>query len=150
MKLRELGSVCLAPVVLAGYVYASDFYTKVNPQTSATTGHGQIVEVQTCERGIGLDLKATTNGLYGGGLQYGFVYDRGSWSASFIPKAGLSYVDHPVRELPQRFQFGVGAQVLVGYQRVRMGVELWHLSNAGFTYPNIGLNNIAIMGGWVF
>lgn len=110
-----------------------------------------MIEVQTCETGLGFDAKAATNGLYGFGLQYGFSHQFGDdYRVTFTPKAVLSYTDRTVYELPQDVQFGIGAQLLVGYKQFRVGAELWHLSNAGITSPNIGLNLPIIQVGWVF
>lgn len=147
MKLYDL---CLAPVILAGVVSLSDVTTKVSKHTARTTGQGELIQVMTCDKGWGLDAKAATSGLYAIDLQYGAKLELGKFSLNLIPKGGISYTDHTVRELPQTVQFSVGAQFLVGYDHYRAGIELWHLSNAGFTAPNIGLNVIAITAGWSF
>lgn len=137
--------LCLAPLVLAGFM-----------QTIETSWHkttnldGAVLEVQTCDRGLGLEVKASSSGLYGLGMQYGFQATSGPWSITALPKAGLSYVDHPVYELPQRTQFELGAQILVGYERFRIGVEYWHLSDAGMKQPNIGLDMVIVQTGWRF
>jgi len=151
MKLKEVGSLCLAPVVLVGYLFASDLRTQVSKPTSASTGTGQMLEVQTCESGLGLDAKASTNGLYGMDVQYGLTYRAtDNMRVTFTPKLGISYVDHPVKELSQTTQYGLGGQLTLGYKDFRVGAELWHLSNGNRTIPNIGLNMIAIQTGWVF
>ncbi len=153
---RELASLCLAPVVLAGYLASTDFHFK-STKHQTTVENAAMVEVMTCDKGWGLDAKMATNGLYGAGVQYGFKFEPAQdFSVSFIPKLGVSYTDRPRVELPQQTQFGLGGQVLFGYKDARLGVELWHLSNGkslGMNYdsaPNIGLNLVAIQFGWVF
>lgn len=158
MKLHELGSMCLAPVVLMGYIALTDIQSR---KFQSTVDNGAIIEVQSCEKGLGFDVKAATNGLYGANLQYGLQYKpTEDTSITFTPKLGISYVDHPVRELPQRTQFGLGGALTFGYEKARISVEYWHLSNGkdlGLAVtdkaqdsPNIGLDMIAIMGGWAF
>ena len=137
--------MCLAPLVLVGSL------TTVQTSWHHTASHdGAVVEVQTCERGLGLHAKAATSGLYALGAQYGFAWQSGPWSATIQPSAGLSYADHPVHALPLRTQFEVGLSAFVGYRDWRVGVSYWHLSNAGLKTPNIGLDLIAIQAGWVF
>ena len=142
--------MCLAPVVLLGTLTLSEFNTNVAKQTAKTTGSGQQISISTCERGIGLNVMASTNGLYSADMQYGLATSFGDFSISFAPRVGISYVDHTVKELPQVTQFSVGAGVYVGYQQVRVGAELRHFSNAGITDGNIGLNGIGLVAGWAF
>ena len=148
--MNELGSLILAPIALVGYLYASDMTTHVSKATQEHTGQGTIVSLLSSDSGWGMDVKASTNGLYAVDVQYGLKAETGPWSIAVLPKAGVSVTDHPVRELPQTVQFSVGAQVLGGYDHLRVGVELWHLSNAGMTSPNIGLNMVALQAGWRF
>jgi hypothetical protein len=153
--IREFGTLCLAPVILAGVLTYSEALNNVSKKTQDTTGKGEIIEVMTCDKGFGLAGKASTNGLYGIDLQYGLKYQATEkLSVSFIPKAGLSYTDHNVRELPATAQFGIGALGMVRYSDFVVAGELWHLSNAGLHNTadrrNIGLNMIALMAGWVF
>jgi hypothetical protein len=104
----------------------------------------------------GLDLKASSNGLYGVSYQYSVTYKYEHVTVSFIPKLGLSMTDHAVKDLPQGVQFGLGAQFLLGYDRYRVGVELWHLSNGSALglnvsdKPNIGLNLPLFTVGYAF
>lgn len=160
MTLRDMGALCLAPVVLMGYVAATDLHL-IQSKHKTTVDNAAILEVQSCEKGLGIDVKAATNGLYGVNVQYGVQYrPTEQTSITFQPKFGMSYVDHPVVELPQRMQFGLGAALMFGYRDVRMSAELWHLSNGkalglevtdkAHTSPNIGVNMIAVMTGWVF
>jgi hypothetical protein len=122
-----MDALCWAPVLLAGYLMSTDFHFNASKHKS-TVEDASVVSMQTCDRGWGLEAKAATNGLYGASLQYGTKFDFGShYSVTVIPKFGVSYADHPVLELPQRTQFGLGSQVLFGYQQYRVGVELWHL-----------------------
>ena len=125
MKLYDL---CLAPVVLIGIVSLSTMTTQVSPSTARSTGQGEIVQAMTCEKEWGVGVKATTSGLYALEAQYGARAELGKFTISLIPKAGFSYADHSVKELPQDIQFSVSAQLLVGYDRYRTGIELWHLS----------------------
>lgn len=141
MKLR----VCLAPVVLIGYMMSMETSWHQTTDVSAP-----MLEVQTCERGFGLDAKASSAGFYGLGSQYGFQWQSSDWSLGLIPKAGLSYVDHPEPSLPLRTQFELGLQVLGGYQQTRIGLEYWHLSNAGLRSPNIGMDFLILQAGWAF
>lgn len=125
------------------------FSVQVNPWQH-TDIQERYVEVQTCETGVGLHAKATLAGLYGAGLQYGFTADFGKFSLTFQPKAGISYADRPFPELPMRTQFEIGGGLLVGYQKYRVGVEYWHLSNAGLRDPNIGLDMVGVTLGRTF
>lgn len=155
MRLRELASaLCLAPVVLIGSLSPTNLIG--SHKTQGLPG-AAILEVQTCDTGLGLDAKAGTNGLYGADIQYGFTFEPARpFRVSFIPKLGVSYADHPILEVPQRTQFGLGAQILLGYEDFRIGLEWWHLSNGSglglnvSDRPNYGLNLIALQTGWVF
>ena len=111
---------------------------------------GVVAELQTCETGLGAHVRATTSGLYGLGGHYGWTWHPGVLSITLQPRAGLSYVDHAVQALPQRTQFELGAQLLVGYNRYRLALDYWHLSNAGMTQPNIGLDLVSVMVGLAF
>lgn len=137
--------MCLAPVVLLGYL--------LTVQTSwhqTTTMDAPMLEVQTCETGLGAGVNVSASGLAGLVGQYGWQWRSGDWSATIQPKAGLSHAMQPVYELPAQTQFQLGAGLLVGYQSWRLGLEYQHLSNAGLTSPNIGLDLIALQSGWAF
>lgn len=141
---------CFAPLVLLGLATTMNVNALGHTHNS-TNANGEMVEVMTCEKGIGMDLKASTAGLYGLGLQYGLtVYEDLKFSVTVLPKAGLSYTDKPRKELPLTGQFEVGAQILVGYEDFRVGLEYWHLSNAGLRQPNIGLDMLVVQTGWRF
>lgn len=137
--------LCLAPLLLLGYAMTTE--TQWHHTQKAD---GTMVEVQTCDRGLGLHAKATTSGVYALGPQYGFQQTWGDYSLTLTPQAGLSYIDHPIHCLPMRGQFELGLQVAAGYQQARISIEYWHLSNAGLQQPNIGLDLIAIQTGWRF
>ena len=137
--------LCFAPLVLAGHLF-----TVQTPWHQTNNYDGPVVEVQSCESGVGLHAKASSTGLYGTGLHYGFTKEVGDFSITFQPKAGISYVDRPEPALPLRTQFEVGAQLLIGLADFRVSVEYWHLSNAGLRSPNIGLDMIGVTTGWVF
>lgn len=138
--------LCLAPLFLAGYLHTLPVPTKYQTNVDAA-----VVEIQSCETGPGVHAKATSSGLYGVGIQYGLTWHpTPRTSMTFQPRGGLSYADHPVRELPQQTQMEVGAQVLLGLDQYRVAVEYWHLSNAGMRQPNIGLNMLIFMGGITF
>lgn len=137
--------ICFAPLVMAGYLF-----TMQPNQSHVTNMDGGLLEVQTCEQGLGLQGKASTSGLYGLGAHYGMQIELGQFALTVQPFGGVSYVDHPVHELPQRTQFEIGAELLVSYKQARVGVQYWHLSNAGMTRPNIGLDMIGVTMGWSF
>lgn len=137
--------MCLAPLLLIGYLF-----TMQTPwhQTSVVTA--PMVEVQTCETGWGLDAKASTAGFYGVGGQYGWQWTQEHYRLGLLPKVGFSAVDHPEPALPLGTQFEVGLQVLGGYDQWRMGIEYWHLSNAGLKSPNIGMDFLVLQTGVAF
>lgn len=141
--------MCLAPLILAGMLLTQDFNTTHNVRPK-TDFNGAMIEAQTCERGAGLDLKASASGLYGLALQYGAGLDVHGWSITLTPKAGLAYVNRHTWEEAHPFNFEVGAQLLIGRDRWRVGVEYWHISNAYTSRPNHGIDTIAIQTGWTF
>lgn len=156
--LREFGTVCLAPVVMVGYLTT---FSGVHPGTMKhpTEDSGVIVQAQTCEKGFGADIKVSSIGYYGADLQYGFHWEPvEKYSVTLTPRLGISHVDHPVRELPQATQFGLGGALTLGYERARVGVEWWHLSNGKalglnvYDGPNqnIGIDMLVLTVGWSF
>lgn len=157
MTLREVGTVCVAPVLMAGYMVSTNLPLDRATKYENTVGNAAIVSIQTCDRGWGINAKATTSGLYGSEVQYAFKFEpTPAYSVTLSPRLGVSYVDHPVVQLPQRTQFGLGGQVMFGYEDFRVGVEFWHLSNGSALglnvsdRPNIGMNMVTIQTGWVF
>ena len=155
--LKEVASLCLAPVLLAGALFSTDVHFSTHSKNKTELDHAGIVQVMSCETGPGIGLKASTNGLYGLDLQYGLTYKpNATWSLSVIPKLGLSATSQAVKELPQYVQFGLGLQLLMGYDEYRIGLEVWHLSNGSALglnvsdRPNIGLNLPLLTIGKVF
>jgi hypothetical protein len=137
--------MCLSPVILLGYLL-----TVQTAWHQTTTMDAPMIEVQTCETGLGAAANVSASGLAGLVGQYGWQWRVGDWSATIQPKAGLSHAMQPVYELPAQTQFQLGMGLLVGYQRWRIGLEYQHLSNAGLASPNIGLDLLAIQSGWAF
>lgn len=136
---------CLAPLLLAGYMMTVSPFGHSSPNEN-----GVIVELQTCERGAGGHVRASSSGLYALGLQYGIGTEFGPISLTFQPRAGFSHVDHENRNLPLGTQFELGGQMLVGYDRYRFAVDYWHLSNAGIKKPNLGMDTFSVMVGVAF
>jgi len=139
--------MCLEPLILAGWLLTQN-YSGVS--VHKTNLDAAALEVQTCERGAGLDFKATTSGLYGVALQYGLSTTVHGWTITATPKAGLAYVDHHVREQAHPGNFELGGQVLIGRERWRIGAEYWHISNAYTSRPNGGLDLLMFQAGWIF
>jgi len=138
--------LCFAPIVLLGFATTIETSWHKTPNEDGT-----VIEIQTCDKGIGIDVKLSMSGLYGIAVQYGLQKDVGNGvTIALLPKAGASYVDHPNEALPSRTQFEVGAQLLVGYGRYRFGVEYWHMSNAGMEYPNVGQDMVIFQTGFKF
>lgn len=137
--------LCFAPILLAGYLTAIQ-----TPWHHTTHVVSPMIEVQTCETGVGFDVKAASSGFYGVGTQYGWRWSTNDYSIGLLPKAGFSFVDHPEPALPLGTQFELGLQLLGGYQRTRLGLEYWHLSNAGLKSPNIGMDFLVLQVGWAF
>lgn len=148
--IRELGTIVIAPVALVGYMMATDFHFRPSADSKTEVDNAAVLQLMSSQTGWGAGVKASSNGLYGLDLQYGLTWKGEQWSLSFIPKLGLSATSTTVRELPQDVQFGLGAQMLFGYGHYRAGIELWHLSNAGVTAPNIGLNLPIVQVGYAF
>ena len=137
--------MCLAPVILLGYL--------LTIQTSwhhTANFDAPMLEVQTCETGLGAAVNLSASGLGGVVAQYGWQWKTGEWSSTLQPKVGLSHAMQPVYELPAQTQFQLGMGLLVGYQSWRLGVEYQHLSNAGLAQPNIGLDLLVVETGWAF
>jgi hypothetical protein len=153
MKLYDL---CLAPVLLIGTLTVVELHTNVSKQTQHTAGNGYMVTALTCETDLGLGLKASTNGLHAVEATYGLQGKLGPFSGGIIPKLGVSYTSQPVKELPQGAQFSLGLQFLVGYEKIRVSLEYWHMSNGSALglnisdKPNIGLDTISLQTGFAF
>ncbi len=156
MKLYEL---CLTPVILAGLLSTVEIHSQVSKHTQQTTGQGVILEALTCETGLGAGIKTSTNGLHAIEAIYGIQGNVGPLTMGLIPKLGMSYASHTVKELPQGTQFSLGLQFLLGYDSLRLGVEYWHMSNGSALglnttdnskHPNIGLDLVSIQTGFAF
>jgi lipid A 3-O-deacylase PagL len=137
--------MCFAPLILLGALVAVQ-----TPWHQTTPVSSPVVEVQTCETGFGVDAKASSAGFYGLGGQYGWQWKQDNYSLGLLPKAGISFVDHTEPALPLGTQFEVGLQGLAGYDHWRLGLEYWHLSNAGLKYPNIGMDFLVMQVGWAY
>ena len=153
MKLYEL---CLTPVLLIGMLSTVELHSHVSKQTQQTAGHGAMLEVLTCAQGLGMGLKTSSNGLHAIEGIYGMQRQLGAFSVGLIPKIGASFTSHEVKELPQEVQFSLGLQFLLGYERLRVGLEYWHMSNGSALglnvsdKPNIGLDLVSIQTGFSF
>lgn len=138
--------MCLTPLILLGYLLT------LHPNMAHTTSmNDPLIEVQTCERGPGLDAKVTASGMGSLQAQYGLsAFEHGPWSVIFTPKAGGAVLPTHVRELTSTVNFSLGVQATVGYDHARIALEYWHQSNANLGARNIGLDMVAVMGGWSF
>lgn len=139
---------CIAPLVMVGVmsgVETSWHHHQVNPG-------GEVLEVQSCQYGPGLAVTAApSSGLYGIAAQWGFqVASWGDLRVYLKPQVGISHDTYGYRELPLGTQFEVGGMVNVEYDNANIGVKYWHLSNAGIKQPNIGMDILAVMGGFRF
>lgn len=140
--------LCLAPVLFVGYG------ATIEKSSRSTDLSSMAIEVRSCEGGLGAYGRFQESGLYAGGITYGLRYEGQRWSLGVAPHVGISYVDHPVRELPMRTQFDVGGAVSVGYDDWRVQLEYSHQSNAGLRdtprQPNVGHDGWYIMFGRAF
>lgn len=128
---------CLAPVLFAGYIFTLVQYPNVD---------SPAVEIQTCESGLGLHAKASAQ-AFAFGTQYGLHTELDkNWSLTFQPQIGLAHSDAGV----SKKYFELAAQMTVGYKNFRVGAEYWHMSNAGLSSPNGGLDMLVVQTGWRF
>jgi hypothetical protein len=144
-NIERIANMCLAPVVLAGYMMIIGTAWHPPGQTSSPA-----FEVQSCSKEVGAYGFASTNGLYAGGVQYGIQKTFAPLTVSVTPHAGVSYADHPVYNLPQRTQFDIGVGVYVAYDRAISGIKYSHWSNAGMEQPNIGIDMLILQTGFIF
>lgn len=141
--------ICTSVLVLVGYAFT------INPfqHKDVTNMDSPIAQIMSCDRGFGIEAKISSK-LVGGGFQYAFKKEIGDFSVSLIPKAGFTGALEDVKELPMEIQFGIGAQLLVGYKDFRLGIEEWHASNARLHHtkssPNLGTDLVLVTGGWAF
>lgn len=138
--------MCFAPLLLAGYLFT------LHPNDAHVTSvSNPLIEMQTCDRGLGLDAKLTRSGMSALEAQWGFVaLESGQWSWLITPKAGGAYLPEHVKELQSQVNFSLSFESLIAYGQSRLAVEYWHQSNAQLGKSNAGLDMIALMGGWVF
>ena len=136
--------MCLIPVVLLGYLLT------LHPNMSHVTSlDAAVVQAQTCERGPGIDIKFTSDGLGAVAAQYGFHQEHGLWSWTFSPKVGGAALPYSVPELSTQYNFSLGAQAMIGYDQGRLSLEYWHMSNAGLGSTNAGLDLLSVTTGIV-
>lgn len=137
--------MCFAPILLLGYLLTWQ------PNASHVTNFdAPYVQVMTCDRGPGLDLKASPN-IGTLQVQYGFpVYDEGPWSLSIIPKAGGAMLAKHVPESQSTVNFALSLQTLVRYERVNLSLEYLHESNAGLGERNAGMDFLGTAVGFSF
>jgi hypothetical protein len=116
--------LCLAPIILVGAMLpiSTEWH-------HSTLDHSPVVEVHTCNTGLGAHARAARNGLYTAGIDYGFTKAYKGFEFSAIPQIGLSYIDHDVRNLPARTQYELGAQAMVCYSHYCSALGWIHLSN---------------------
>lgn len=136
---------CFAPLLLLGYAL-----TLETSRHHTTNMNSPAMQIQSCEKGLGMAASATGSGLLGLVGQYGWRFERGEYGLTLQPSAGLSYAAEPVEELPQRGQFQLGFIALAGLEHWRMGVQYQHLSNAGMKQPNIGIDLLLLQIGWSY
>ena len=143
--------LCFIPIVLAGAMlpFSTDYHT-------SHLDHSPMLEVHTCNTGLGLHARAARNGLYTAGIDYGFTKEYKGFEFSAIPQVGLSYIDHPSTNLPARAQYEVGAQAMVCYDHYCSAVGYLHMSNGramGMCWsgdncsPNVGEDVVTLTTG---
>jgi len=112
--------------------------------------NGAVLESQTCERGLGADLKASTSGLFSLAAQYGIPLADGPLQLTLTPKLGIGYVARPVPEETSQTNFSLGADLIAGYGDARVSAGYWHMSNANLGARNAGIDLLTVMVGWRF
>ena len=136
---------CLEPLIMAGYLFMANPHRENGANLNAP-----LMEMQTCEEGIGVGMKAAQSGVYALEAQYGLKGHLGPLSVGLIPKFGVGYQDVLTLEQQSKTNFSLGAQFLMGYEKARVGLEWWHMSNAGSGERNAGLDLIMVTAGWAF
>ncbi len=137
--------MCFAPILLLGYLFT------LHPNAAHVTDfETPYVQAMTCDRGPGLDLKASPN-IGTLQAQYGIpVYDEGPWSLSLIPKAGGAMLAEHVPESQSRMNFALSLHVLARYEAVHLGLEYLHESNAHLGDRNAGMDFVGTAVGFSF
>ena len=103
------------------------------------------------EVGVALDLNHDNEYLAGWSpimFQYKFLDSKRSWAPNLLLGAGFSYTnwtDIAERELGSELEFllhiGTGLEFFLDEGSVSLNYRFFHISNAGFETPNIGLNS---------
>lgn len=137
--------MCFAPILLLGYLFTSH----PNP-AHVTSLNNPYVQAMTCDRGPGLDLKASPD-ISTLQAQWGFVaHDEGPWTVSILPKAGGAMLSKHIPESQSQMNFALSIQLLIGYERVHFSFEQLHESSAGLGDRNIGKDMTFVGAGWSF
>jgi len=137
---------CFEPLVLTGYLFMM-----LPHRTNGANLNAPMVEVISCDHGLGLNLKASQSGVYAASAQYGFQWSLGEdWRFTVAPNLGVGYHDVMVLEEQSKLTFSLGGRISLSYKRADLGVEWWHNSNAGLGDRNAGLDMIGVTGGWKF
>jgi hypothetical protein len=145
---------CLGLIVLTGAMLplSTDWHPSY-------LDHSPMIEIHTCNTGLGAHARAARNGIYTAGVDYGFTQEYKGFEFSLIPQVGLSYVDHDSRNLPARTQYEVGAQAMVCYDHYCSAIGYIHLSNGramGLCWsgdrcrPNVGEDLLTLTTGYRF
>ena len=116
--------LCLAPLVMAGVAVPLE-----HPKHNSYLHTSAIVSAQTCSKGLGGFVKATTNHLYAGGGQYGWAVEVAGVEYSIKVQLGLSHTAVPSHNLPRQTQFYGGPEVNVCYESWCGGLSYGHMSN---------------------
>jgi hypothetical protein len=146
--------LCLTPIILIGAMLpiSTDWHT-------SQLDHSPMLELHTCNTGLGLHARAARNGLYTAGVDYGFTREYKGFEFSVMPQTGLSYVDHPSANLPARTQYELGVQAMVCYDHYCSALGYLHMSNGralGMCWsgeqcrPNRGEDMITVLVGMRF
>jgi hypothetical protein len=112
------------------------------------------------ETGVALDLNHDQEVSLGFSplmLEYKFLNPKRGWAPNILGGAGFSYTDWDSiadRELAGEFQFllhlGTGIEFFLDQGSVSLNYRFFHISNAGFKRPNVGLNSHVISLGMRF
>jgi hypothetical protein len=140
--------LCLAPIILLGYVTAIQTSWHDSAQV-----HPLMGQVQTCKDRLGLHLKAGAEPWVAGGVHYGFTWPiKENMEFTLQPQMGLSYsnTQHPYQGR-QITKFEAGVALMLTYQRTVVSLEYTHMSNGkGVDPTNAGLDLVGIQVGYRF
>ena len=128
--------LCLMPLVLAGY--AGTIQTSWHHAQDISGGY---VEAQTCKKGLGLRVAASTEWVQVG-PQLGYEQRLGDdWALIFQVHGGLGYSNtfHPVNRRRQVTKWNGGVNVILSVDRYHMKIGYDHMSNGrGIDPTNAG------------